>query len=244
MILIKGGCRLSWPDDWTCCHHYFRINCFNDYKESKSPCFWVARVCTTTSSQWTVLSQLSAGLIVEWMSEWVVGKSPLKLSDSRKPARPSTGSTIRNWDKLKTWLDQMFWQIYKKLILSGFLSSGNLCLIHHLKLFWPHTSSTASDRKGAKIQHKFWWFCQKIFFSKQQNKVLKLLNSRIWKPLKSSVVIFQALETSSSSWTSAAFAASAASTASKGQFSQEKVWSWLSDHHWHQNNQYWSFFVE
>ena len=84
----------------------------------------------------------------------------------------------------------------------------------------------------------------KDFFSKQQNKVLKLLNSRIWKPLKSSVVIFQALETSSSSWTSAAFAASAASTASKGQSSQEKVWSWLSDHHWHQNNQYWSFFVE
>ena len=129
-------------------------------------------------------------------------------------------------------------------MLRGFLSSGNLCLIHHLKLFWPHTPSTASNRKGAKIQHKFWWFCQKIFFSKQQNKVLKLLNSRIWKPLKSSVVIFQALETSSSSWTSAAFAASAASTASKGQFSQEKVWSWLSDHHWHQNNQYWSFFVE
>ena len=85
---------------------------------------------------------------------------------------------------------------------------------------------------------------KRFFFSKQQNKVLKLLNSRIWKPLKSSVVIFQALETSSSSWTSAAFAASAASTASKGQFSQEKVWSWLSDHHWHQNNQYWSFFVE
>ena len=108
-----------------------------------------------------------------------------------------TGSTIWNWHKVKTWLDLMFWQIYHKLMLSGFLSSGNLCLIHHLKLFWPHTASTASDRKGAKIQHEFWWFCQKIFFSKHQNKVLKLLNSRIWKTLKSSVVIFQALETSS-----------------------------------------------
>ena len=47
---------------------------------------------------------------------------------------------IRNWHKVKTWLDQMFWQIYQKLILTGFLRSGNLCLIHHLKLFWPHTN--------------------------------------------------------------------------------------------------------
>ena len=78
----------------------------------------------------------------------------------------STGSTIRNWQKVKTWLDQMFWQIYQKLMLSGFLSSGNLCLIHHLKLFWPHVASTAPDRKGAKIQHEFSWFCQKRFFFK------------------------------------------------------------------------------
>ena len=32
----------------------------------------------------------------------------------------------------------MFWQIYQKLMLSGFLSSRNLRLIHYLKLFWPH----------------------------------------------------------------------------------------------------------
>ena len=37
----------------------------------------------------------------------------------------------------------------------------------------------------------------KTFFSKYQNKVLKLLNSRIWKTLQPSVVIFQTLETSS-----------------------------------------------
>ena len=72
-----------------------------------------------------------------------------------------TGSTIRNWHKVKTWFDQMFWQIYQKLMLSGFLSSGNLCLINHLKLFWPHAASTASDRKGCKIQHEFSWLCQK-----------------------------------------------------------------------------------
>ena len=78
----------------------------------------------------------------------------------------TTGSTIRFWHKVKTWLYQMFWQICQKLMLSGFLSSGNLCLNYHLKKFWPHTASTASDRKGAEIQHKFWWFCKKIFFSK------------------------------------------------------------------------------
>ena len=61
----------------------------------------------------------------------------------------TTGSTIRFWHKVKTWPDQMFWQIYQKLMLSGFLSSGNLCLIHHLKLFWPHVASTASVRKSA-----------------------------------------------------------------------------------------------
>ena len=141
----------------------------------------------------------------------------------------------------------MIWQIYQKLMLSGILSSGNLCLIHHLKLFWPHTASMASDRKGAKIQHEFSWFCQKNFFWQYQNKVilvLKLLNSRTWKTLKSSVVIFQALETSSASLTSPASATSPASTASKCQFPQKQFWSWWSDHHWHQNNQYWSFFVE
>ena len=109
----------------------------------------------------------------------------------------NTGSTIRFWHKVKTWPDQMCWQIYQKLMLSGFLNSGNLCLTHQLNLFWPHRASTASDRKSAQIQHEIWWFCQNIFFSKHQNKVLKLLNSRIWKTLKSSVVIFNALETSS-----------------------------------------------
>jgi hypothetical protein len=67
-------------------------------------------------------------------------------------------------------------------------------------------------------------FCdsvEKLLFSKHQNKVklvklvLKLLNSRTWKTQKSTVVIFQALETSPASLTSAASATSLASTASK-----------------------------
>ena len=55
----------------------------------------------------------------------------------------------------------------------------------------------------------------KKFFPKHQNKVilfLKLLNSRTWMMLKTSVVIFQALETSTASLTSAASATSLAST--------------------------------
>ena len=31
----------------------------------------------------------------------------------------TTGSTIRNWQKVKTWLDQMFWQIYQKANEAG-----------------------------------------------------------------------------------------------------------------------------
>ena len=77
-----------------------------------------------------------------------------------------TGSTIRNWHKVKTWFDQMFWQIYQKMMLSGFLSSGNLCLINHLKVFWPHAVLTNSDTKGAKIQHEISWSCQKNIFLK------------------------------------------------------------------------------
>ena len=111
---------------------------------------------------------------------------------------PCTGSTIRFWHKVKTWLDQMFWQMYQKQMLSGFLSRGNLYLIHHMNFFWPHTASTASDRKGGKIQHEFLRFCQKIFF---QN--IKIKSSKYWiqepgRLLKSAVVIFQALRNLSS----------------------------------------------
>ena len=86
---------------------------------------------------------------------------------------------------------------------------------------------------------------KKSFFSKHQNKVilvLKLLNSRTKTTLKSSVVIFQALETSPASLTSVASVSSLASTASKVQFPQKTSWSWWSDHHWHQNNHCLSFF--
>ena len=109
-----------------------------------------------------------------------------------------TGSTIRNWHKVKTWLDQMFWQTHQKLMLSGFLSSGKLCQINHLNFFdltWPQRAPT---EKKLKFNMSFHDSVKKYFVSKHQNKVifdLKLLNTRTWKTLKSTVLIFQALET-------------------------------------------------
>ena len=76
-------------------------------------------------------------------------------------------------------------------MISGFLSSGNLCL------FWPHAASTASDRKIAKIQHEFSWFCRKKFFPKHQNiaiLLIKLLNLRTWMTLMTSLVLFPDLK--------------------------------------------------
>jgi hypothetical protein len=61
-------------------------------------------------------------------------------------------------------------------------------------------------------------------FSKHQNKIIfdiKLINSRSRMTLKSSVVIFWALETSAASLTSVASATSLASTASTAQFPQK-----------------------
>ena len=121
-----------------------------------------------------------------------------------------------------TWPDVL--TIYQKLVLSGFLSCGILCLIHYLKLFWHHMASTASERKDAKIQHESSWFFQRFIFSKHREKVilvLELLNSR------TSVVILQALEISPASLTSAASATSLASTASKSpiMWPSQIIWS-------------------
>ena len=63
-----------------------------------------------------------------------------------------TGSTIRNWHKVKAWLDQMFWQINQKLMLSGFLSSGNLCLIQMWK---KKKHSSAVENSLCMIHSKY-----------------------------------------------------------------------------------------
>ena len=62
---------------------------------------------------------------------------------------------------------------------------------------WHRLASTASDRKGAKIQHEFSWFCRKKFFPKHQNiaiLLIKLLNLRTWMTLMTSLVLFPDLK--------------------------------------------------
>ena len=53
----------------------------------------------------------------------------------------------------------MFWQIYQKKMYSGFLSSGNLCVMNHLKLFWPHVASMASVKKCQNSKRFLINFC-------------------------------------------------------------------------------------
>ena len=109
---------------------------------------------------------------------------------------------------------------------------------------WPPQPRT---EKMLEFNMIFYVTVKTFLFTKHQNEaslVLKLLNSRTWITLKSLVVIFQALETSPDSLTSAASATSLASSASTAQFRQKTTWSWWSDLPWHQNDQYWSIFVE
>ena len=98
-------------------------------------------------------------------------------------------------------------------------------------------ASTASDRKGAKIEHDISWFYPKMLFIKHQNKVnFKKMDA--FEVLSSD---FPGLKTSAASLASAASAASLALTA---LFHHTTSCSWCLDHPWHQNDQYWSLFVE
>ena len=113
----------------------------------------------------------------------------------------------------------MFSRVYHLSLIKKKIQKSNICL-----------ASTASDRKDAKIQHDISWYYQnRVIF------VLNLFNSQTRMTQKSSIVIFQALETSPASLNSAASATSLATTASKAQFYQKKknflvlmVWSSLA----------------
>ena len=83
------------------------------------------------------------------------------------------------------------------MVPSGFRRFGNLCFINQFSKKWHRLASTASDRKGAKIQYDISWFYPKKRFF--QNIKIKL-NSNAWMTLKSSVVIFQALKSLQPQW--------------------------------------------
>ena len=127
---------------------------------------WNPLLPQTPQKSWdnhSFLSGVDDGKFVHIMVSSISKKNLVKMTES-------TGSTIRIWHNVKTCLDQSLWQIYQKLMFSGFLRSGNLCLINELRLFWPHIASTASNRKDAKIQQEFLWFCEIIFFQ----------NTKVW----------------------------------------------------------------
>ena len=103
--------------------------------------------------------------------------------------------------------------------------------------FWNLQPVFNSNRKGEKIQNYISWFYQKIFISKHQNKAE-------FKNLDDSQVLSSDFPGLGTSLTSAASAASLASTTSTAQFHQRTSWNWWLEHSWHQNDQYWSLYVE
>ena len=102
---------------------------------------------------------------------------------------------------------------------------------------WPQQPPTGKALKFNLIFHD----STKInFVSKHQNKAEfeHLVNSEV---LSSD---FSGLRTSAASVTLTASTTSVASMTSTASFHQKIYWSWWFDDPWHQNDQYWSIFVE
>ena len=51
---------------------------------------------------------------------------------------------------------EIFWILCQLIKFVAVLSSGNLCLINHLILFWPHAASTASNTNCQNALGFFW----------------------------------------------------------------------------------------
>ena len=114
-----------------------------------------------------------------------------------------TGCTIRFWHKVKTSLEQMFWQIHQKLMLSGFLSRS---------IIWNFSDLTQPQQppteKVLKSNMSFHDSFKRFFFQNIQ------INSwNYW---------IQESGRLSSDLTLAAYATSPASPASKYWFPQKK----------------------
>ena len=115
------------------------------------------------------------------------------------------------------------------MVPTGFKRFGHLYFINQFSKKWHWLASTASDRKGAKIQLDISWFYpEKIFF---QNIKIKL-NLRTWMTLKFSAA----------SMASTASTTSMASMTFTASFHQKNYCSWWLDTPWQPNHQDWSFF--
>ena len=69
----------------------------------------------------------------------------------------------------KTWCFELlvwlgFWRFGLLIKLGVVLSSGNLCLINHLKLFWPQTASAVLDKKCRNSKLFLLNFCPSFYF--------------------------------------------------------------------------------
>ena len=102
---------------------------------------------------------------------------------------------------------------------------------------WPQQPPTEKVLKFNMIFHDY---TPIFFFSKHKNKAE-------FKCLDDSEVLssdFPDLRTSAASVISAASTTSVASMTFTASFHQKHYWLWWLDHSWHQNDHYWSLFVE
>ena len=119
------------------------------------------------------------------------------------------------------------------MVHSGFWRFGNLSFINQFSNKWHRLASTASDRKGAQIQHIFMIQTKKIFSKHQSEPEFKNLDDSL--DLSSDL---------SNLRTSAVSINSSASMTSVASIHQNIYWSWWLDHPLHLIDQYQSLFVE
>ena len=82
-------------------------------------------------------------------------------------------STFYRVFQRKTWCFELlvwhgFWIVGLLIKLGVVLIIGNLCLINHLKLFWPQTASAASDKKCQNSKVFLPHFCPNFYWSEWQ----------------------------------------------------------------------------
>ena len=136
------------------------------------------------------------------------------------------GRRIDNF--LELWCLVATWVVGIWVSSTSFLKSN---------ISWPQQPPT---KKGGKFQYDISWIYQINIFSKHQNKA-EFKNLDDSKVLSSD---FPDFRTSAASMTSTASTTSMASMTFTASFHQKHYWLWWLDHPWHQNDHYWSLFVE
>ena len=126
------------------------------------------------------------------------------------------------------------WWLVASGVVGIWVSSTSFQKSH---ICWPQQPLT---KKVVNFNMIFHESTKSIFFSKHQNKA-EFKNLDDSKVLSSD---FPDLRTSAASMTSTASTTSMASMTFTASFHQKHYWLWWLDHPWHQNDHYWSLFVE